>query len=196
MPRKLKPPVTFLIDSREQHAFTFAAPVRAELADGGSRIFMLKEGDYSVSLGDPDYLASGEPEPLSIRIERKEIGDLFNCCGWERDRFVRELERLTQYDYRAIVVEASAGDILKGYERSKVPGKGVMASLLCWSVSYQLGVFFGETHRRAGGICQRLLEEYAVHHLRAIRNQGLPLDGGADEGTDGGRSLGGGELLD
>jgi DNA excision repair protein ERCC-4 len=164
VPRKVKPLLTFIQDTREQRAFNFGAVTRREFADGGTRIEGLSEGDYSCAIDDGDA--------LSIRIERKSHGDVTMCCGWERERFVRELERLTQYEYRAIVIEASADDILKGYERSSIPGKSVMASLLCWSVSFNLPIFFGETHPRAGGIAQRLLTEFAVHHLRAAREAG------------------------
>jgi ERCC4-type nuclease len=134
--------------------------VRPEFADGGSAIEGLDAGDYSVRL---------DGELLSIRIERKNLGDLFGVCGNGRDRFVRELERLTAYEYRAIVIEAPASQILSGYERSRIPGRGVMASLCCWSVQYQIPVWFGETHRRAAGITARLLEEFAIHYYRQIR---------------------------
>lgn len=164
MPRPIKPTLTLIADTREQRPFSFAACSRREFVDGGTKIIGLSEGDYSACIDEGD--------PLSIRIERKAHGDIVQCCGWERDRFVRELDRLTQYEYRAVVIEASADQILKGYERSQISGKSVMASLLCWSVSYNLPIFFGETHARAGGITQRLLTEFAVHHLRAQREAG------------------------
>lgn len=161
--RRPKPLLTYIVDSREQTPFTFGAPVRSEFADGGSAVEGLSEGDYSCRL---------DGELLSIRIERKELGDLFGVCGNGRERFVRELERLTAYEYRAIVIESPANNILAGYERSRIPGRGVMASLCCWSVQYQIPVWFADgrqPHQRAGGITQRLLEEFAFHYLRHIR---------------------------
>jgi DNA excision repair protein ERCC-4 len=158
--RRPKPLLTFVQDSREQNPFTFGAPVRSEFADGGSVVEGLESGDYSVRLDD---------ELLSIRIERKSLGDLFGCCGFERDRFVRELERLTAYDQRDLVIEATANHILTGYERSRIPGRSVMASLACWRVQFGLAVWFGENHRRAGGLTQRILEEFAIHYYRNIQ---------------------------
>lgn len=120
----------------------------------------LGEGDYSVKL---------DGELLSIRIERKSLGDLFGVCGYGRERFVRELERLTAFEYRAIVVEGSADQILKGYERSRVPGRSVMASLCCWSVQFGLSVWFADgrqPHARGAGITARLLDEHAIHWWR------------------------------
>lgn len=158
--RKVKPLLTYIIDSREQTPFSFGEPVRPEFADGGSAVEGLSEGDYSVRL---------DGELLSIRIERKNLGDLFGVCGNGRERFVRELERLTAYEYRAIVIEAPAHQILSGYERSRIPGRGVMASLCCWSVQFQIPVWFADgrqPHQRAAGITQRLLEEFAIHYYR------------------------------
>jgi hypothetical protein len=157
--RKIKPLLTFVQDTREQTPFSFAAPVRAsDFEDGGTITMGLGEGDYSVMIGDSEM-----GECLPIRIERKNLGDLFMCCGSERDRFVRELERLTVYQQRDLVVEATANQILAGYERSRIPGRSVMASLACWRVQYGLAIWFGENHRRAGGLTQRILEEFAFH---------------------------------
>jgi hypothetical protein len=169
--RKVKPLLTYIIDSREQHAFSFGEPVRPEFADGGSAVEGLSEGDYGVRL-DGDL--------LSIRIERKNLGDLFGVCGNGRDRFVRELERLTAFEYRAIVIEAPAHQILSGYERSRIPGRGVMASLCCWSVQFQIPVWFADgrqPHARAGGITQRLLEEFAIHYYRNLQASEAGRDG-------------------
>ena len=160
--RKVKPLITYIVDSREQLPFAFGEPVRSEFADGGSAVEGLDTGDYSVRL---------DGELLSIRIERKNLGDLFGVCGNGRDRFVRELERLTAFEYRAIVVEAPAHQILAGYERSRIPGRGVMASLCCWSVQFQIPVWFADgrqPHARAAGITQRLLEEFAIHYYRNL----------------------------
>jgi ERCC4-type nuclease len=156
--------LTFLVDSREQTPWKFSAPIRSEFAEGGSEVIGLKQGDYSVSL---------DGEPLSIAIERKSHLDFLACCGRERDRFERELERLTNLEYRALVIEASVDTILAGHERSQITPRGAMASLCCWSIKYQIPVWTVQGWRRAGGITQRLLEEFAIHYYRAIR-------GGAD----------------
>lgn len=157
--RKIKPVLTYVIDSREQWPFAFGAPVRSEFVDGGSAVEGLEEGDYSCRL---------DRELLSIRIERKSLGDLFGVCGNGRERFVRELERLTAYDQRELVIEATAREIFTGYERSRIPGRAVMASLGCWRMKYGIGISYLESHRLAGGWTARLLEEFAIHHYRRI----------------------------
>jgi ERCC4-type nuclease len=156
--RKVKPLITFIIDSREQLAFDFTAPKRRELDDGGRLVVGLKEGDYAVALDGA--------QPLSIRVERKSEGDLFGVCGFGRERFEKELERLRQYEYRALVIECSAAQIFRGYERSQIPGKTVLASVLAWSVQYGLHVVFAGSRSMARAITQRLLEQYAIEFIR------------------------------
>lgn len=156
--RKIKPMITFIVDSREQLAFEFTAPKRKEFADGGTLVLGLKEGDYSIALDSA--------QPLSIRVERKSEGDLFGVCGFGRERFEKELERLRQYEYRALVIECSASEIFRGFDRSQIPGKTVLASVLAWSVQYDLHILFAGSRSMARAITQRLLEQYAIEFIR------------------------------
>jgi ERCC4-type nuclease len=156
--RKIKPIITFIVDSREQLAFDFTPPKRKEFDDGGTLVLGLKEGDYTVALDSA--------QPLSIRVERKSEGDLFGVCGFGRERFEKELERLRQYEYRALVIECSASGIYRGFDRSQIPGKTVMASVLAWSVQFGVHVIFAGSRSMARAITQRLLEQYAVEFIR------------------------------
>jgi len=162
--RPLKPALQFLVDSREQRRFVFSAPVKKEFRDGGTLVRGLSEGDYSVCID------SGAP--LSIRIERKSLGDLYGVVGHGRERFERELDRLRAHEYRAIVVEATADDILKGYERSQISGRAALKSLGAWAMDYGVHAWLMESHRRAGGWCQYLLERFAAQHLKARESDG------------------------
>jgi len=175
MTRPLKPALCFIQDSREQLPFSFGTLVRKEFRDGGTVVRALGAGDYSVCID------SGAP--LSIRLERKSHTDLLGCVGRERERFERELEKLAEYDRKAIIIEASADDILQGHERSQVSPRAAMASLLCWYARFGIAPIFAgswrergpaRTHARAGGIAQRMLEEYAGHHLEERKNDVQP----------------------
>jgi ERCC4-type nuclease len=160
--RKVRPVITFIIDSREQLPFDFTPPKRKEFDDGGTMVDGLSEGDYSVAL-------DGGP-PLSVRLERKSEGDLFGCCGFGRQRFERELERLRQYEYRGLVIECSALEIHRGFDRSQIPGKTALASVLAWSVQYDLHIFFAGSRSMARAITQRVLEQYAIEFIRKFEH--------------------------
>jgi len=161
MPRtkKILPVLKFVIDTREQWPLSFGALLKPRtFAPGGIVRYGLGEGDYGCELDE---------QLLPIRLERKSLGDLFGSCGYGRERLEREFERLRQYDYRALLIEATLGQVLAGHERSRISGRVAAASCLAWSVHFGLQVVFAENHRRAGAVAQRLLETFAEDFLTA-----------------------------
>jgi len=81
--------IVIIQDTREQRPWRFD-PARFEVRRG-----TLKQGDYSVA-GFEDRIA----------IERKNPQDFLGSMGNGRDRFMRELERLAEYEYADIVVDS------------------------------------------------------------------------------------------
>jgi ERCC4-type nuclease len=104
---------TAIIDSREQLPFALE-PLQSVRGT-------LQAGDYSVCGLDSE-----------IAIERKSLSDLIACCGTERARFERELQKLLAYRTRAVVVEASWSDLSAGGWRSKLPPESATGSVLAW----------------------------------------------------------------
>ena len=129
-------------DTRERVPYAFA----------GAEVRTLKTGDYSI-VGLEDR----------VTVERKRLEELFTIVGRERARFERELERMARMDYAAIVIEADLSQILKGSAYSKVSPKTVIASLLSWSVRYNVHVFFCGSREQACALTLRLLEKFAKH---------------------------------
>jgi ERCC4-type nuclease len=154
-----KPTVVFLVDTREQRPLEFGPPIRTDHFSGATtHVTMLREGDYAVSLDGAT--------PLSIRLERKSLGDLYACIGLHRDRFEAELKRLREYDYRGIIIEATLGEFAAGYHRSQISPRAALGSLCAWAVRHHLAVWFAGDHRAAAAIVQRLLEAFAIDVLR------------------------------
>lgn len=106
--------LTVLVDNREKKPFDLA-PLRTETAS-------LQTGDYTVK----------GMESL-IAIERKSLPDLVNCCGSDRERFKREIERLAAFPHRLLAVEADWETICAGGWRSNVVPDSVTGSLLKWA---------------------------------------------------------------
>lgn len=102
-------PAAIVIDTREQLPFSFAA-IPADKEHGGGTWQVTTErrtlpsGDYS--------LAGFETR---VAVERKSVSDLFGTISQGRDRFVRELERLAEYDYAAVVIEGDWQAITASY---------------------------------------------------------------------------------
>jgi DNA excision repair protein ERCC-4 len=101
---------TAVIDTREQHPFDLK-PMQTVPGT-------LNVGDYSI-FGLESVIA----------IERKSLPDLVACCGRERERFQRELDRLRGWPVSAVVIECSWEDIQSGDWRSQLTPGQVRASL-------------------------------------------------------------------
>lgn len=114
-PKKINPirsnnplelPYTIAIDTREQIPYQFA-DYKADAHQQYRQLIVptqrstLPQGDYSI--------INHEHE---IAIERKSHEDLVNTLGQGRERFERELDRLSTYHYAAVVVEAEWSEIL------------------------------------------------------------------------------------
>jgi len=119
---------TIIIDSREQRPFTFQniKPDPPETVIQG-----LSTGDYSV-IGLEN----------NVCVERKSMADLFGSVGKGRARFEREMQRLSAFDYAAIVVES---DIQKWFMnppvRSKMNPKSVFRTVIAWSQRYNVHIW-------------------------------------------------------
>jgi len=99
--RQIPKPVV-LIDTREQSPFDFS---RFPNWIAGEKRQKLDAGDYSI-LGMENVLA----------LERKSLSDLITTLIQQRSRFFKMCEKLAQYRWRALLVEASYEDIKSPYD--------------------------------------------------------------------------------
>jgi len=123
-----------IIDTREQRPFEFPDGVKTTVAT-------LATGDYSVRGWTP-----------FVAVERKSWADFYSCLtGTNRERFERELERLSGVSYPAVVVEAAFGDLWKPHiyrvrggasRRSQVPPLVAQKSIIAWSWRYRIPFYF------------------------------------------------------
>ena len=105
--------VTAIIDTREQTPFDLE-PMRIEAGT-------LAVGDYSVA-GLESVVA----------IERKSLPDFVACCGRERERFQRELDRLRGWPVSAVVLEFGWQALERGNWRGKLTAGQVQSSFASW----------------------------------------------------------------
>lgn len=125
--KKLHCPWTLIVDTREQTPWTFENLLTGPVGDRKKIVInqergTLKQGDYSIS-GMQDRVA----------IERKSKVDLFGTVGRGRERFVRELSRLNQLEFAAVIVDSDWGDCMwHPPERSKVSPSAINGSIVAW----------------------------------------------------------------
>jgi DNA excision repair protein ERCC-4 len=145
--------VVIVVDTREQlpYSFAFITPppevVRATLGTG-------------------DYSLKGYED--KIVVERKSLGDAYNTFGQGRKRFQRELERMINYQFAAIVIEADWDTIVRRPPaRSRLLPKSVVASIAAWSQRF--GVHFWTCPNRdfAERWTYRLLERFWKDQTKA-----------------------------
>lgn len=107
----------------------------------------LDYGDYTYNLTLPDgplHDVSARIKPKCV-IERKQnLDELAMCFTRGRDRFQREFERAKAAGARIylLVENASLDMILAGQYRSRFQPKAFMASLLSWSMRYNMVSIF------------------------------------------------------
>jgi ERCC4-type nuclease len=119
-------------DTREQILWSFAPSIPVVVKK-------LDAGDY-VLLGAENRCA----------IERKSLHDFIGSITWERDRFMRELEKLATYDFAAVIVEANVGDVHRRRYRARVEPAVILSTAASIGVRFGLPVFFcGDAHSSA-----------------------------------------------
>jgi len=137
---------TIVVDSREQRPYLFSGHQVVRAA--------LPTGDYSIQ-GLENLVA----------VERKELGDLVNCCTFERERFERELARGADLKHFAIVIEASMGMIEEGRYRSKATPAAILGSLAAWSIRYGVGIWLAGSRESAERLVLRIMRHAWKEHL-------------------------------
>ena len=139
-------------DTREQDGFTFKdgfdpAPV--------VKVATLDHGDYSL-----------DGFEARIAIERKSLQDLVGCLGRDRERFVRELERLRGYDFAAVVVEEPLSALRGGHFRGALDPKAGEQSVWAWSQRFGIPFYFCAGKADAERVAFDLLRHYASDRLK------------------------------
>lgn len=136
---------TIVIDSREQKPYKFTNAV----------VKGLKTGDYSI-----------EGLESRVAIERKSKADAYGSLSTGRKRFEREVERLSDMDYGAILVESSLKGFMIPPKYSKMNPKHAVSSLVSWSVKYKrLPIFFCENRIYGRALVLKLLSKFWKYHV-------------------------------
>jgi len=129
---------TILIDQREQAPLRFKS-IKTERC-------LLTCGDYSL-----------RGLSAEVAIERKSLPDLVACCGKERARFIEQIERMRDFRFRALVVEARYTDVSIGAYRSRINPLSVLGTLIKVAQDLNVPVWLAEDPAGASEIVERML---------------------------------------
>lgn len=132
-------------DTREQKAYRFPGATRTAL----------ETGDYSI-----------EGLENKVAVERKTRNDLLSCIGTERDRFTRELERLSKFDLAVIMIECNFRDMLNLPNWSELHKSQVFGSILSWIPKYGVVFFFAGSRKMGERATKKILEKYKKYEKK------------------------------
>ena len=141
--------MTILVDTREQKPFSFVGS--RYYADVTTERTTLTCGDYSLP-GFEDKVA----------VERKELSDLIQCLGYERERFERELLRGRGLDAFCVVVEANFEDIASGSYHSKFNPHAACQSVIAFMGRYRCPFWLAGSRKGAEYFTYSFLRQYLM----------------------------------
>jgi len=132
-----------LIDTREQRPLNF------------SRFSSQFQYVCRATLHSGDY--SFYPKEDRVSFERKSLSDLVNTLAKKenRERFFREMERLKDFEYAAIIVEANFEEVMSPYRRSKMNPASVVGLLQAIQVRYDIDVIYSGSRFNSEEIIMR-----------------------------------------
>lgn len=141
--RKGRKPLPIIIkDTREQQGYNFKASSKC----GGMVVQCLNAGDYTVE-GLEDY----------IIIERKHsVEELWSNFGKHRDRFFREIERMTHVRYKILLIEDSLSSVYS-HRFVKMNANSIIGTLANLMLKHGIYVIFAGNHKMAHILARKLL---------------------------------------
>lgn len=139
-----------LIDTREQHPLKFKSHVR---------FTTLKTGDYSI-LGHTN----------EILIERKSVSDFFSTFAITKNkqRAIKEFERLSKVPHWYLVVEASYHSIQSGYKYSRASGNNLIEYVTALTIHYGGHIIFANNRTEAANVIESIFTAYMIQCQRGF----------------------------
>lgn len=140
---------TLIEDTREQTPLDFSRFEPFVRIERGT----LESGDYSIRGHEGEFA-----------IERKSLADLIGTITQGHERFERELQRLENFRYAAVVIEASEIDLRTGRYRSMLPPKSAIGMIRAFEVRYKIPFHFAGSRNAA----TQLIYELAYYFKREM----------------------------
>ena len=150
--------LTVLIDTREQDTMN----LRRRMKDFPHwRREKLDAGDYS-----GEYTVEGETHSLPVSIEREmNLDELCQCFTSGRERFQREFERGKAAGIKMylLIENADWSKVFDGSYRSRLNPNALIASIIAWSIRYDLQFIFCKPDE-----CGRIIYKILYYHAKEV----------------------------
>lgn len=138
-----------VVDVREKTPYKFKNSVA----------WALPFGDYTVSYGGVFY-------QNKIVVERKSnVSELYSATGSPRERWERELEKLSKVNIKFILCEFSFLDIVNKQREGVLQASSVYGSIASWQVRFGVSFIFCENRNNARAYLWKVFYEYVKHNI-------------------------------
>ena len=137
-----------VIDTREQK------PLCTRIKGLNSLVETVRDGDYTIK-GFEDKFA----------IERKQTSDFYGYIGKERVKTVKKLKRLAQFDFAALVIEASMDDLLSPNLYSSISPEVARGFLTSVNVRYGIHVYLDRSRKQI----ERWMLDRMIKYYKLVR---------------------------
>lgn len=152
-------------DTREQTPFDFSG-IGWDAQDGGGEGKTITVPVQRGTLRSGDYSLLGFE--TKVAVERKSLSDLYSTIAQGRDRFERELARLADYQFAAVVIESDWATICSSPPpRTRLPPKTVFRSILAWQQRFPRVHWMPAGTRRLAEVTTfRMLERFLREEIQ------------------------------
>ena len=160
-------PWTVVVDSREQAPYHF----HNFRADAIQKYRPLVVRTVVAGLASGDYSIEGFEN--RVAVERKSLADLYGTLGGGRERFERELQRLGEMEFAAVVIEAGWPAIIGSPPpQSKLLPKTVYRSVIAWQQEFPTVHWWAcESRDFAERTTFRILERFWKREQRRLKEE-------------------------
>jgi hypothetical protein len=144
-------PFVILVDGREKSPWHFKSiPSKSDSnLIVQTKYAHLKTGDYTI-----------EGMESVISIERKSKPDAYMSFGINRGRFEKELERLSEMRYAAVIFESDWTDLVRQPPHSDFNPRSMFGSIVAWSQRYGVQFWPMPGKRAAELMAYSILERF------------------------------------
>ena len=97
------------------------------------------------------------------------MDDLAHCIGLDRDRFLRELERLQGVRHACVVIEGDWRHLTEGRYRSRLNPKSAANSIISWISKYRVPVMFVGSREAGESFTKNFLFLTAKSEMERLR---------------------------
>jgi hypothetical protein len=123
---------------------------------------------YTMPMGCGDYTIEYNDRPYydKIIVERKgNVSEIYSATGSGRERWERELEKISKVDVKIVLCEFSFMDLVNHQPPGILPASAVYGSICKWNAVYDVPFIFCENRINAKNYMYKLFYEYTKHKI-------------------------------